>query len=126
MGSLALGVVAGVMAFWSVTYLKHTLGYDDALDVFGVHGVAGIIGALGIGVLAAPGLGGTGFGGGNTSIGGQLAVQAAAVGFTLAYTGVVSFALLKLLDMTLGLRVSEEAEAEGLDIAEHGEVAYNH
>ncbi|HEX5477267.1 MAG TPA: ammonium transporter [Burkholderiales bacterium] len=126
MGSLVLGVVAGVMAFWAVTYLKHTLGYDDALDVFGVHGVAGIIGALGIGVLAAPGLGGTGFGGGNASIGAQLAVQAGAVGFTLIYTGVVSFVLLKLLDMTLGLRVSEEAEAEGLDIAEHGEVAYNH
>jgi ammonium transporter, Amt family len=125
MGALALGAVAGVGAFWAVTYLKRMVGYDDALDVFGVHGVAGIIGALAIGILAAPGLGGTGFGGDNASIASQLVVQATGVGFTLLYTGVVSYILLKVLDMTIGLRVTEEAESEGLDIAEHGEAAYN-
>ncbi len=125
MGAIVLGAVAGVGAFWAVAYLKRSLGYDDALDVFGVHGVAGIIGALGIGILASPGLGGTGFGGNNAGIGAQLGVQAASVGFTLVYTGVISYVLLKVLDMTIGLRVSEDAESEGLDIAEHGEAAYN-
>ncbi|MGE0875167.1 MAG: ammonium transporter [Burkholderiales bacterium] len=125
MGAIVLGGVAGVGAFWAVAYLKRSLGYDDALDVFGVHGVAGIIGALGIGILASPGLGGTGFGGNNAGIGAQLGVQAASVGFTLVYTGVISYVLLKVLDMTIGLRVSEDAESEGLDIAEHGEAAYN-
>jgi ammonium transporter, Amt family len=108
-----------------VTSLKRMLGYDDSLDVFGVHGVAGIVGALGIGILAAPALGGTGFGGDNASIGAQLAVQAASVGFTIVYTGVVSFILLKIVDMFIGLRVADEAETEGLDVAEHGEAAYN-
>ena len=125
MGALALGAIAGLIAFWAVTYLKRTLGYDDALDVFGVHGVAGIVGALGIAIFAAPSLGGTGFGGDNASIGGQLAVQATGVGFTIAYTGIVSYVLLKLVDLLVGLRVPEEAESEGLDITEHGEAAYN-
>lgn len=125
MGAMVLGAVAGVGSFWAVTSLKRALGYDDSLDVFGVHGVAGIIGALGIGILAAPGFGGTGFGGDNTSIGAQLTVQAISVGFTLVYTGVLSYVLLKGIDMIVGLRVTEESEAEGLDLAEHGEAAYN-
>ncbi|MDA1116928.1 MAG: ammonium transporter [Proteobacteria bacterium] len=125
MGAMVLGVVAGVGSFWAVTSLKHALGYDDSLDVFGVHGVAGIIGALGIGILASPDLGGTGFGGTNASIGAQLVVQATAVGFTLVYTGVLSYILLKIVDMIVGLRVTDAAEAEGLDLAEHGEAAYN-
>jgi Amt family ammonium transporter len=90
-----------------------------------VHGVAGIIGALGIGILASPSLGGTGFGGSNASIGAQLMVQAISVGFTLVYTGVLSYILLKIVDMIVGLRVTDEAETEGLDVAEHGEAAYN-
>ena len=125
MGALVLGAAAGLGAFWAVAYLKRMVGYDDALDVFGVHGVAGIIGALGIAILASPSLGGTGFGGNNASIGAQLVVQATSVGFTLVYTGIVSFVLLKLVQMFVGLRVTEEAESEGLDIAEHGEAAYN-
>jgi Amt family ammonium transporter len=125
MGALVLGAVAGVGSFWAVSSLKRALGYDDSLDVFGVHGVAGIIGALGIGILASPGLGGTGFGGENAGIGAQFTVQAISVGFTLVYTGVLTYILLKIVDMIIGLRVAEEAETEGLDLAEHGEAAYN-
>ncbi len=125
MGAIVLGAVAGVGSFWAVSSLKRALGYDDSLDVFGVHGVAGIIGALGIGILASPSFGGTGFGGENASIGAQLTVQAVSVGFTLVYTGVLSYILLKVIDLVIGLRVTEEAETEGLDVAEHGEAAYN-
>jgi Amt family ammonium transporter len=125
MGALVLGVVAGVGSFWAVSSLKRALGYDDSLDVFGVHGVAGIIGALGIGILASPGLGGTGFGGENAGIGAQFTVQAISVGFTLVYTGVLTYILLKIVDLIIGLRVTDEAETEGLDVAEHGEAAYN-
>jgi Amt family ammonium transporter len=125
MGAIVLGIVAGIGSFWAVTSLKRALGYDDSLDVFGVHGVSGIIGALGIGILASPGLGGTGFGGDNASIGAQLVVQAISVGFTLVYTGVLSYVLLKIVDLVVGLRVTDEAETEGLDLAEHGEAAYN-
>ena len=125
MGAIVLGVVAGVGSFWAVSSLKRALGYDDSLDVFGVHGVAGIIGALGIGILASPSFGGTGLGGENASIGAQLAVQALSVGFTLVYTGVLSYILLKIIDMVIGLRVADEAETQGLDLAEHGEAAYN-
>jgi Amt family ammonium transporter len=125
MGAIVLGIASGVISFWAVTSLKKALGYDDSLDVFGVHGVAGIVGALGIGILAAPGLGGTGFGEGIESVGAQFATQAVSVGFTIVYVGVLSYILLKVVDMAVGLRVSEEAESEGLDIAEHGESAYN-
>ena len=125
MGAIVLGIVAGVGSFWAVASLKRALGYDDSLDVFGVHGVAGIIGALGIGILASPSFGGTGFGGENASIGAQLGVQALSVGFTLVYTGVLSYVLLKIIDLVIGLRVTDEAETEGLDVAEHGEAAYN-
>jgi Amt family ammonium transporter len=125
MGAIVLGAIAGIGSFWAVSSLKRALGYDDSLDVFGVHGVAGIIGALGIGILASPGLGGTGFGGSNAGIAAQLTVQAISVGFTLIYTGVLSYILLKIVDMVIGLRVTDEAETEGLDVAEHGEAAYN-
>jgi ammonium transporter, Amt family len=125
MGAMVLGAVAGIGSFWAVSSLKRALGYDDSLDVFGVHGVAGIIGALGIGILASPSFGGTGFGGDNASIGAQLTVQAVSVGFTLIYTGVLSYILLKVIDLIVGLRVTDEAETEGLDVAEHGEAAYN-
>jgi Amt family ammonium transporter len=93
--------------------------------VFGVHCVGGIIGALGIGILASPIFGGQGFGGENKTIVDQFIVQVEAVLFTLVYTAVVSYILLKIVDMIVGLRVTDEAEAEGLDLAEHGESAYN-
>jgi Amt family ammonium transporter len=100
------------------------LGYDDSLDVFGIHAVGGIIGAILTGVFCAESLGGAGFGGDITSIGGQVAVQFTGVGATMIYTGVVSFIILKVLDGIMGLRVEEDAEAEGLDLAEHGERGY--
>ena len=107
------------------------LGVDDALDVFGVHGVGGILGALGTGVLAAPSLGGAGvfdYATGKVaeySIVGQVTSQAWGVGVTILWSGVVSFVLFKLIDLVMGLRVAEEAEREGLDTTSHGERAYN-
>ncbi len=125
MGSIMLGIAAGIISLWAVISLKKMLGYDDSLDVFGVHGIAGIVGAIGIGILASPSLGGTGFGSGNETIGAQLITQIISVGFTLVYTGVLSYVILKIVDMIVGLRVSEESETEGLDTTEHGESAYN-
>jgi len=125
MGAIVLGVVAGVVCFWAAVYLKKSLGYDDSLDAFGVHAIGGIVGALGIGILAAPALGGQGFGGSNASIGAQFIVQAEAVGFTVVYDAVVTYIILKIVQMIVGLRVTDEAESQGLDVAEHGESAYN-
>jgi len=125
MGAIVLGIIAGVVCFWAAVYLKKAIGYDDSLDAFGVHAIGGIVGALLIGILCSPALGGQGFGGSNTSIGQQFVVQAEAVGFTIVYDAVVSFILLKIISMFTSLRVTDEAETEGLDIAEHGETAYN-
>ncbi|MBI4937025.1 MAG: ammonium transporter [Nitrosomonadales bacterium] len=131
MGAIVLGLLAGALCLWGVTGLKRMLGVDDSLDVFGVHGVGGILGALGTGVLAAPALGGTGvfdYAAGKVaeySIAGQVASQAWGVGVTILWSGMVSFALFKLIDMAMGLRVTEEAERTGLDTATHGERAYN-
>lgn len=131
MGAIVLGLVAGVMCFWGVTGLKKMLGIDDSLDVFGVHGVGGIVGALGTGIFASPALGGTGVfdyaanAVAEYSIVGQVTSQAWGVGITILWSGIVSFVLFKLIDMVMGLRVSEEAEREGLDTATHGERAYN-
>lgn len=123
MGAIALGTIAGVVCLWGVTGLKKALGYDDSLDVFGIHGIGGIIGAIGTGVFVAPALGGVGVDG--YSMAGQVVTQATGVLITLVWSGVVSFVLFKLIDMTMGLRVSEEQEREGLDTASHGERAYN-
>ena len=131
MGAIVLGLVAGVLCLWGVTGLKRLLNVDDSLDVFGVHGVGGILGALATGVLASPSLGGTGVYDyaagkvGEYSMMGQLTSQAWGVGVTVLWSGIVSFVLFKLIDMTMGLRVPEEAEREGLDTAIHGERAYN-
>jgi ammonium transporter, Amt family len=125
MGAIVLGAIAGIVCFWAVASLKKTFGYDDSLDVFGVHGVGGIVGAIGIGILASPGLGGAGFGGEIKSVGGQLTAPFAGVGFTIVYTAIATFIILKLVDMFTGLRVSDEQETEGLDVAEHGESAYS-
>ncbi len=125
MGALAIGAVAGAGAFLASTRLKRALGYDDSLDVFGVHAIAGTIGALLTGVFAATALGGAGFGDGIDGIGAQVGVQLMGVTATVVYTGVVSFFILKVLDLIIGLRVTEEQETEGLDLALHDEKGYN-
>lgn len=124
MGSIILGFTASFVSLWGVTKLKGALGYDDSLDVFGVHGLAGIWGAVGTGVLMSPGLGGVGYAEGVT-MGGQVSTQIIAVVVTLIWTGIVSVILYKVVDAVVGLRVSEEYEREGLDTTEHGERAYS-
>jgi len=121
-GALVLGLIAGALCFFTATKLKHRFGYDDSLDVFGVHAIAGIVGALLTGPLAASKLGGFGT---VTSLGGQLWIQAKGVGFTIVWSAVLSWVILKLIDRTLGLRVDTEQEQIGLDLAEHEERAYN-
>ncbi|WP_046156646.1 ammonium transporter [Chromobacterium vaccinii] len=111
-GALIIGLAAGAVCFWGATGLKHMLGYDDSLDAFGVHGVGGILGALLTGVFAVKDIGGAD---------GSLAIQALGVGVTIAYCGIVTFILLKLVDILLGLRVAEDEEREGLDLVLHGE-----
>lgn len=122
MGAILIGLLAGFACLWGVTGLKHMLGADDSLDVFGVHGVGGILGALLTGVFTSPSLGGTGKA--DFSIVHQVLVQAQAVGVTIVISGVVAFLAFKLVDVVIGLRVSEEHEREGLDITSHGETAY--
>ena len=131
-GAFVIGSVAGLVCLWGVTGLKKMLGADDALDVFGVHAVGGILGALLTGVFNSPALGGPGFynnwfemkpGYGN--IMDQLWIQAQAVGVVVLWTAVVAFIAFKIADIIVGLRVSEEAEREGLDVNEHGETAYH-
>jgi Amt family ammonium transporter len=131
MGALAVGVVAGMICYWGVNGLKRMLGADDSLDVFGVHGVGGATGAILTGIFAAPSLGGSGIYdyvankvGPNYSIWDQLITQATAVVTTLIWSGVVAYVAFKLVDMTIGLRVPEEEEREGLDVNTHGEGAY--
>ncbi len=122
-GALVIGFVAGLAAFWGASVLKRRLGYDDSLDAFGVHGIAGIVGALLTGVFAAKALGGAGLAEGMT-IGKQLFVQAEAVVATIAYDAVITFVLLMVVKALVGLRVGEDEEREGLDLAEHGEQVY--
>ncbi|MEO6280484.1 ammonium transporter [Roseateles sp.] len=134
-GGLVIGLVAGFACLWGVSGLKKLLGADDSLDVFGVHGVGGIVGALLTGVFASPNLGGpSAMGDWVTatmvtpdaySIAGQVWIQAKAVAVTLLWSGVVSVIAYKLVDLTIGLRVTEEEEREGLDISSHGETAYH-
>ncbi|MBB2487147.1 ammonium transporter [Mitsuaria sp. WAJ17] len=134
-GALVIGVVAGFACLWGVSGLKKLLGADDSLDVFGVHGVGGIIGALLTGVFNSPALGGPSAVGDWVtasmitpdaySIAGQVWTQAKAVGVTVVWSAVVSVIAYKIVDLTIGLRVSEEEEREGLDISSHGETAYH-
>jgi Amt family ammonium transporter len=123
MGAIVLGAIAGVACLWGVTGLKHMLGYDDSLDVFGVHGIGGIIGAIGTGIVVSPSLGGVGIP--DYSMAGQIGSQLWGVGTAVVWSGVVSFILFKLVDVTIGLRVADEHEREGLDTTTHGERAYN-
>jgi len=123
MGSIILGLIAGLVCLWGVGGLKKMLGADDAFDVFGVHGVGGIVGAILTGVFAAPALGGTQPA--EYAMGAQLITQVKSVALTIVWSGVVSFIAYKLVDMVIGLRVTEEEEREGLDISSHGETAYH-
>jgi Amt family ammonium transporter len=130
-GALVLGLLAGVVCLWGVNALKRMLGADDALDVFGVHGVGGILGAMLTGVFAAPKLGGQGIydyvanrTSADYSIIDQLMIQGTGVLTTIVWSGTVALIAYKLVDMTIGLRVTEEEEREGLDISSHGESAY--
>jgi Amt family ammonium transporter len=130
-GGMAIGALAGVVCFWGVTGLKKLLGADDALDVFGIHGVGGILGAMLTGVFNTWSMGGTGIVDYvnntivDTTISGQVWIQAQAVLTTIVWSGVVAFVCYKIVDLTIGLRVAEEAEREGLDTTSHGETAYN-
>jgi len=134
-GGLIIGLLAGFAGLWGVTGLKKMLGADDSLDVFGVHGVCGILGALLTGVFASPSLGGPSAMGdwvtatmvtpADYSISAQVWIQAKAVGVTVLWSGIVSIIAYFIVDKTIGLRVSEEDEREGLDITSHGETAYS-
>lgn len=126
MGAIAIGFLSGVICFWSATSLKRALGFDDSLDAFGVHGVGGIVGALLTGIFSAEALGGQGLGDGHTGIGSQFVAQLISVIFTLVYSGVLSFIILKIVDAVVGLRVSQEDEVAGLDISLHDERGYNY
>ena len=135
MGSVVLGLLVSPLCFFFVTTVKNALGYDDSLDVFGVHCVGGVLGALATGILVNPALGGAGIPDYITNPGtlsvadytsAQFISQVKAVLVALAWSGVGSFILFKLVDMVMGLRVSVEREREGLDVAEHGERAYNY
>ena len=123
MGGIVIGLISGFLCLWGVSGLKKMLGADDSLDVFGVHGVGGIVGALLTGVFSAGSLGGVK--GDDFSISTQFLIQLEGVVITMVWSGVVAYVAYKLVDMVMGLRVSEEAEREGLDITSHGETAYN-
>jgi Amt family ammonium transporter len=124
-GALIMGLIAGPVCYWGVSGLKKMFGYDDALDVFGIHGLGGIVGAVLTGVFAVAAVGGTGKAGlidGNAA---QVWLQIEGVLFTIVWSGVVSLVLLKLIDITMGLRVNKETETEGLDLALHGETIHD-
>ncbi|TWH35408.1 MULTISPECIES: ammonium transporter [unclassified Aminobacter] len=123
-GAIVLGALGSVVAYYFVAVVKHKLGYDDSLDVFGIHGVAGIVGAIGTAVFASPSLGGVGYADG-MSMGSQIWTQIVAVVITIVWCGVVSAILYKVVDAIIGLRPTREEETLGLDLASHGEVAYH-
>ncbi|QIK37233.1 ammonium transporter [Caldichromatium japonicum] len=124
MGAIAIGFAGSLMAFIASTKIKRKLGYDDALDVWGVHGVAGIVGAILTGVFAAPTLGGAGFAAGIDSMGAQVLIQFISVLATLIYGGLLSWLILLVVKAVIGLRVTEEQETMGLDLAQHDERGY--
>jgi Amt family ammonium transporter len=125
MGALVIGFSAGAICFFASTTLKKALGYDDSLDVFGVHCIGGIVGAMLTGVFCAEALGGSGFGVESATMGGQLVAQATGVVATLVYTSIGTFIILKIVDFAIGLRVSDDDEAVGLDVALHNERGYD-
>jgi Amt family ammonium transporter len=121
-GALCIGLAAGVVCFWGATWLKNALGYDDSLDVFGVHGIGGIVGALLTGVFAVAAVGGDAAKGLIDGNPGQLWVQIEGILWTIGWCAVATFVIIKALDLIIGLRVDEEIEREGLDLSLHGEV----
>ena len=123
-GAIVLGAIASVVCYYAVSFLKPRLGYDDALDAFGVHGIGGMIGALGTGIVYAPTLGGPGKP--DFDMAHQLLVQFETVGTTIVWAGVGTAVAIYVAKALTGLRVSEEVEREGLDLGEHGERAYNY
>jgi Amt family ammonium transporter len=123
MGALIIGIASGVICFWAATSLKQKLGYDDSLDAFGVHGIGGIVGAFLTGICASEGLGGAGFAAG--SMAAQMKGQIISIVVTVVYSGVLSLIILKIVDAVVGLRVTQEDEVTGLDIALHDERGYN-
>jgi len=123
-GAIVLGAIASVVCYFAVAVLKPKLGYDDALDTFGIHGVGGMIGAIGTGIVYAPSLGGPG--GADFAMGSQLIVQIETVVTTIIWAGVGTAIAIFVAKALTGLRVSEEVEREGLDLGEHGERAYNY
>jgi len=120
-GALVIGLAAGIVCYWGVSGCKKMFGYDDALDVWGVHGIGGTLGALLTGVFAVAAVGGTGKSGLIDGNPGQVLVQAEGILVTLLWSGIASYIILKAIDLTIGLRVSKEVEIEGLDLALHGE-----
>ena len=122
-GAIVLGIAAGLVSLWAVAGLKRMLGYDDSLDVFGVHAVSGILGALLTGVFGAEVFGGVA---GIESIGSQVLIQATGVLFTVVWSGVVTFIIFQIIKATIGLRPTQDQEREGLDTAEHGERGYEY
>ena len=121
-GAIVIGFASGALCFYAASSLKRALGYDDSLDVFGVHGVGGFIGAILTGVFTAETFGGTGL---DNGIGAQVYLQFVGAGATIVYSGVLTFIIIKVLDSTIGIRVSPEVESEGLDIALHNERGFN-
>ncbi len=124
-GAIVLGLAVSPVCFFFVTTIKSKFGYDDSLDVFGVHGVGGIIGAIGTGILCAPALGGTGFVVEAGTMAAQVAAQIKAVAITLLWSGIGSLILLYITKAVVGLRVSSDDERQGLDLTSHGESAYH-
>lgn len=124
LGAIVLGAVASVVCYFFVAVVKNKMGYDDSLDVFGIHGIGGIIGAVGTGFLSSEAFGGVGTLAETATA--QTWIQIQAVAITIVWSGVVSFILYKVVDMTMGLRVSADDERQGLDLTSHGESAYNH
>jgi Amt family ammonium transporter len=132
MGAIAIGLLVSPLCYYFVAKVKYMLGYDDALDVFGIHAIGGIFGAMATGVFASPALGGTSWydyvanAAAEFDMGAQLIAQGWAVGTAIIWSAVVAFVAFKVVDIVIGLRVTEEAEREGLDTSDHGERAYNY
>jgi Amt family ammonium transporter len=121
-GGVSIGLASGVLCYLASTIAKRTLGYDDSLDVFGVHGVGGFVGTVLAGVFAAGFFGGLE---GDLAVARQVGVQLLAAVIAVVYTAAATFAILKLVDLSIGLRVDEESESRGLDLSLHNEVGYN-